>query len=390
VTEILLLKLGEMVLKGLNRSSFEQALFKDIRFRLKALGSFSVVSKQSAVFIQCDDPGQDLTEAMESMKRVFGVASVTRAVQCPVNWEDICKASLTIEALHKARTFKVEARRADKQYPKNSPQICEDLGEFILDSLPHLHVDVHHPDVILWVEIRDGFAYIHGNPVPGAGGLPMGTAGRGTLLLSGGIDSPVAGWRMARRGMALQGVHFHSYPYTSKEALDKVLELGKILKTWMGMFSVWVVPFTRIQESMRQDAPQAYYTLLMRRSMYRITEEIAARWHSGAVVTGESLGQVASQTLKALECTSNATSFPVLRPLIGMDKEEIVTTARAIGTFDTSILPFEDCCTVFTPKHPVTQPKLDLILKAELGAPWLALEAEAIEKAEKKEWEFHG
>lgn len=386
MSALLMLKLGEMVLKGLNRARFEQRLLDTLRKRLAPLGAFSVSSAQSTVYVepQADSPEQReamVLAAFNRAERLFGIAAVTVAEKVTPTLPEILESALRRCEFRQNSTFKVEARRADKSFPLTSPQICSELGALLLERLPQLRVDVHRPDITVWVEIREGFAFVHTAPTPGAGGLPSGMSGRAALLLSGGIDSPVAGWRMARRGLDLVGVHFHSYPYTSDEALEKVKTLAGLLASWHGPFPLYVVAFTAIQERLRAEAPEDYFTLLMRRSMCRIAEQIARRERCGALITGESLGQVASQTLEAMAVTAQSASLPIFRPLIGMDKEEIVVTARRIGTFETSILPYEDCCTVFTPKHPKTKPRLDPILEAEARGTWLSLEPEAAAQA---------
>jgi thiamine biosynthesis protein ThiI len=381
-----MLKMGEMVLKGLNRARFEQRLLAVIKKRLAPIGAFTVESMQSAVYVT---PEGDVSEgvmdaALAAMRRVFGLAAVTAAYKTLADMDAMLDAALRLDALKNAKTFKAEARRAVKTFPLTSPQICAKLGEMILDKLPHLSVDVHNPDVTVWVEIREGFAYVHPSSLPGAGGLPSGMGGKAALLLSGGIDSPVAGWRMARRGLELTGVHFESYPFTSPQALEKVFTLAGLLAKWHGEFALFAVPFTEIQKRMRAECPEDYFTILMRRSMYRVTGQIAARHGLSAVVTGESLGQVASQTLESMAVTGQACALPVLRPLVGMDKEEIVTLAREIGTFETSILPYEDCCTVFTPRHPKTKPRLEPVLDAERRGTWKELEQQAAQAAERR------
>ncbi len=377
-----MLKMGELVLKGLNRARFEQRLLDCVKRRTAPFGSFSLRSVQSTVYVEPEDSAADLASAFDACGRVFGLAAICRAFVAEKTLEDIAEKALLLPALGAARSFKVEARRADKRFRLTSPQIMNEIGGMILERMPHLAVDVHKPDVTVWVEIRELGAYVHTSPTPGAGGLPAGMSGKGALLLSGGIDSPVAGWRMARRGLELMPVHFFSYPYTSLEAKDKVLALARILAGWCGRMNLCVVPFTAVQEAIRRGGPQDLFTLLMRRSMCRMSEAIARANGCGALVTGESLGQVASQTMEAMAVTGNACSLPIFRPLVGMDKEEVSGQARRIGTFETSILPYEDCCTVFTPKHPKTKPKLDEILRAEAAVDLAALEAEALENLE--------
>ena len=367
--EILLAKVGELALKGLNRSTFEAVLVKNIKRSLADVGEFEITRAQSTIYIEPLDDSADLDEAVEKVSKIFGIVTLSRAGVCEKNMEEILQWAprYTREALENARTFKVEAKRADKRFPLKSPQISAEVGECLLKAFPHLTVDVHHPDVIVTVEVRDFGAYIRAGVIPGAGGMPVGTGGKAVLLLSGGIDSPVAAWMMAKRGVQLLAVHFASPPYTSERAELKVRALLKQLTEWCGSIRLIVVPFTRIQEDIRDKCPEEYSTLVMRRYMMRIACEIAKNHGCGALVTGESLGQVASQTMGAIGCTDAAASLPVLRPLIGMDKEEIVAISRKIGTFEISIQPYEDCCTVFTPKHPRTRPTVADVEKAEAG-----------------------
>ena len=379
--EILLCKMGEMVLKGLNRSRFESKLLAALKAAVAPFGDFSIMEKQSAVYVEplgeCDMAG-----AFDAASRVFGLVGLSRAAVTEKDMDAIAAAAAKLP-LDRVKTFKVDARRSDKRFPLTSPQICAELGERLLDAFPHLTVDVNNPDEVVWVEIREGGAYVHARPAAGAGGLPPGTAGKAALMLSGGIDSPVAGWRMARRGLELLPVHFYSYPYTSPEARDKVIDLARLMARWCGPLCVRVVPFTAVQEAIRRDIPEDLFTIAMRRSMCRIVCRIAKRNGCAALITGESLGQVASQTMDAIAVTQQASELPILRPLIGMDKEEIVRTARHIGTFETSILPHEDCCTVFTPRHPKTRPHLDELLAAEQRVDWETLENNAISGIEK-------
>lgn len=379
--EIILLKMGEMVLKGLNRSRFESSLLARLRAVLAPYGSFSVTSRQSAVYAvpngECDISG-----AFGAASRVFGFAALSRAIECEKDIADIMQKGISLPALQKARSFKAEARRADKKFPLTSPQICAQVGGFIHETLK-LPVDVHTPDEVVWVEVREAAAYVHSRPSEGAGGLPPGTAGKAVLLLSGGIDSPAAGWRMARRGLSLLPVHYHSYPYTSPEAKDKVLSLARILASWCGPMTVRMISLTRIQEAIRKHCPDDLATILTRRSMCRVANAVALRNGADAIVTGDCLGQVASQTLEAMRVTEEASRLPLIRPLIGMDKEEIARLARRIGTFETSILPYEDCCGLFQPRHPQTRPKIEAVLAAEKLYDCPALEAETLLNVEK-------
>ncbi len=376
--EVLLLKCGEMVLKGLNRSRFENRLLHILRTRLQPVGAYKVSISQSTVYVEPQE-GAPIDEALEVCRKVFGVVSICRAAVCEKEIGAICAAAAEYlrGELEDVRTFKVEARRADKRFPLTSPQIGAVVGERLLECYPHLRAKMEGADRVVKVEIRETHAYISGERLPGAGGMPTGTNGRAMLLLSGGIDSPVAGHMMARRGLELGAVHFFSYPYTSEEARDKVLELARILSGYTGKITVSVVPFTHIQQEIRDKCDEDYFTLIMRRFMMRLAERVARHQSCSALITGESLGQVASQTVEALNATGSVCRMPVFRPLIGMDKEEIVVRARQIGTFETSILPYEDCCTVFTPRHPQTKPKLENVEKQEEGLDVEALVEEA-------------
>ncbi len=364
--EILLLKLGEIVLKGLNRRTFEERLMVNVRAALKCAGDFTMQKGQSTLLITPEE-NFDMGMAVEAAKKVFGVASVVVAMPCEKTFESVCETAVSYLAkrLEDAKTFKCEAKRADKKFPMKSPELCAELGGYILDRFPHLSVDVHNPDVTVTAEIRDFAAYVHGGRIKGAGGMPVGSNGKATMLLSGGIDSPVAGYMVAKRGVCLEAVHFFSPPYTSERAKEKVIELAKILAQYTGPIRLHIVPFTEPQLAIYEKCPEDLLTIIMRRIMMMVTEAIAKRNKSAALVTGESIGQVASQTLESLGVTDCATTFPVMRPLIGMDKEEIVEVARKIGTFKTSVLPYEDCCTVFVPKHPKIKPVLSHVLQAE-------------------------
>ena len=365
--EIFLLKLGEVVLKGQNRQSFEDKLLANVRRRVKNCGSFQCSLRQSTIYVEPQGEDCDMEAAWDACRQVFGIAAVARAVPCEKTVDAIVEAARTYlaDAFAVAKSFKVESKRADKMFPMNSIQLSQAVGGDLAELFPHVAVDVHNPDLTVFVEIREKYAYVHTPSVPGAGGLPIGMGGRAVSLLSGGIDSPVSSWMMARRGVELEMVHFVSPPYTSHQAQDKVLELARLLTAWTGRLLVHIVPFTEIQEEIRRNCPEEYFTLIMRRFMMRIAEAIARKANAGALVTGESLGQVASQTMLALGVTEDVTSLPVLRPLIGMDKVEIIRMSREIGVFDTSILPYEDCCTVFTPRHPATRPRLEDVRQAE-------------------------
>jgi thiamine biosynthesis protein ThiI len=379
--EMFLLKLGEVVLKGLNRRSFEDKLVSNVRWRLKKHGSFQVYIRQSTIYVEPQSEDCDLEAAWQSCRQVFGVAAVARAVPCEKTIEAIVETAQTYLAgqFAAARSFKVESKRADKQFRLNSIQISQEVGGELAERFPHVTVDVHHPDLTVFVEIREKAAYVHAPSVPGAGGLPVGMGGRAVSLLSGGLDSPVSSWMMARRGVELEMVHFVSPPYTSQQAQDKVLELARLLTAYCGRMIVHIIPFTEIQEEIRKNCPEEYFTLIMRRFMMRLAQAVAKKAGAKALVTGESLGQVASQTMMALGVTDAVAEMPVLRPLIGMDKVEIIRLAREIGTFDTSILPYEDCCTVFTPRHPCTRPDPEDVRKAESVLDVEGLVAKALE-----------
>ena len=385
MTEMILMKLGELVLKGTNRYTFEDKLKANVARRLKPLGRFKVYTKQSTTYVEPLNDDCDMDGAYDAMQKIFGVVGLSRAKACDKTKEamlETVKAYLA-DHLQGEKTFKVESRRADKTFPMTSIQLSQWVGGELDDLYPNLHVDVHHPDLTVHLEVRDYAAFVHADPDLGAGGLPVGSSGRGMSLLSGGIDSPVASWMMAKRGMALEMIHFHSYPYTSQEAKEKVLELARLITPWCGRLTVHVVPFTHIQEELRRHCPEDYFTILMRRFMMRISAAAARRSGCGALITGESLGQVASQTMYAMAVTEAVCDLPVFRPLIGMDKEEVVRIARKLGTFETSILPYEDCCTVFTPRHPRTKPRMEDIDAAEALLDIDALVAEAVDGIER-------
>ena len=379
--EIVLIKLGEIALKGLNRFSFEDALKKNIKSTLYGLGYFKVSIAQSTIYVTPKSDDIDMDEVCDRISRVFGIVSFCRACVCDKDMEDIfAKAPDYLEdALSFAKTFKVEAKRSDKKFPLKSPEICREVGALLLEKFPHLTVDVHNPDVKVIVEIRDFGAYIHAGSLKGAGGIPVGTGGNAAILISGGIDSPVAAYMMAKRGVSLTAIHFASPPYTSERAEDKVQRLLKKVCRYAGPITMITVPFTKIQEKIKDDCEEELFTIIMRRMMMKISTIIAEKYDCSALITGESLGQVASQTISAIACTDDAADMPVFRPLIGMDKEEIVQISRKIDTFDISIEPFEDCCTVFTPKHPRTKPVLRFVRYAEEDAHLYDLIDEAVE-----------
>ncbi|MBR1690720.1 MAG: tRNA 4-thiouridine(8) synthase ThiI [Oscillibacter sp.] len=378
--EMLLLKLGEVVLKGLNRRAFEDRLVSNVRRRLRRCGSFQVYVRQSTIYVEPTTEESDVAAAYDAARQVFGVVSIARAVPCEKTVEAIAATARTYLAgeFARARSFKVESRRADKLFPMTSIQVSQAVGGLLAEAFPDTAVDVHHPELTVFVEIREKHAYVHGPSVPGAGGLPVGMGGHAVSLLSGGLDSPVSSWMMARRGVELEMVHFVSPPYTSQQAQDKVLELARLLTPYCGRMIVHIVPFTKIQEEIRRRCPEEYFTLIMRRFMMRLAQAVAKKAGAKALITGESLGQVASQTMAALAVTEDVTDLPVLRPLIGMDKVEIIRIAREIGTYETSILPYEDCCTVFTPRHPATRPSVEEVRRAEEALDVEGLTAEAL------------
>ena len=384
IRETLLLKLGEVVLKGLNRRAFEDRLLSNVSRRLRRCGSFQVYVRQSTIYAEPLGDDCDMDAAFAAAQQIFGIARVARAMPCERDPQAIAEtaAKYLSGEFAKARTFKVETKRADKRFPMNSIQVSQAVGGLLAEMFPEVRAEMRNPDLTVYVEIREKAAYAHTPSVPGAGGLPVGMGGRALSLLSGGLDSPVASWMIARRGVELEMIHFVSPPYTSPQAQDKVIQLAKLLTASCGRLKVHIVPFTRIQEEIRKNCPEAYFTLIMRRFMMRIAQAVAKQSGVTALVTGESLGQVASQTMKALAVTESVVSVPVLRPLIGMDKVDIIHTAQRIGTYDTSILPYEDCCTVFTPRHPATRPELSDVEKAEAALDVETLCAEALTGAE--------
>lgn len=378
--ELLLLKLGEVVLKGLNRNAFEDKLMSNVSRRLREYGRFQICNRQSTIYVEPLDADCDMDAACKACGQVFGIAAIARAKPCAKTVDAITEtaASYLKDSFAAAKTFKVESKRADKRFPMTSIQLSQAVGGNLAELFPDIRVDVHHPALTVNVEIREKYAYIHGPALEGAGGLPVGMGGKAVSLLSGGIDSPVSSWMMARRGVWLEMVHFFSPPYTSPQALDKVLDLAGRLTPWCGQLMVHVVPFTEIQEEIRKSCPEEYFTLIMRRFMMRLAQAVAEQRGAQALITGESLGQVASQTMGSLAVTEDVVSLPVLRPLIGMDKVEIIRLSRRIGTYDTSILPFEDCCTVFTPRHPNTHPKIADVRAAEAALDIVGLTERAL------------
>ena len=375
MNEILLLKLGEIVLKGLNRRSFEQKLVGNVRRRLLGLGNFRISCMQSTIYVEPVDESADIDAAFAAVQDIFGIVKISRAAACEKDKDAIVRLAVEYlrEDMLRSRSFKVESKRSDKSFPMTSIQLSQYVGGELAEAYPSCAVDVHDPELVVNIEIRDLAAYVHAAPVDGAGGMPVGSNGVAVTLLSGGIDSPVSSYMIAKRGVRLIPIHYFSFPYTSQQAKEKVIELGRLLTNYCGSMTLEVVPFTHIQEEIRDKCPEEFFTLIMRRFMMRIAEKIACYNGAKAIVTGENLGQVASQTMEAMATTQAVVHLPVLQPLVGMDKEEIVRMARKIGTFETSILPYEDCCTVFTPRHPKTHPKT-----AEVEAVEAVLEVEAL------------
>jgi len=367
--KVILVRYGEIILKGLNRPVFEDKLVKNIRRAIYGLGKVEIIKSQARIFIEPEEDNYDFEAAVSKIIRVFGIVSVSIVLKTESNFDKIKEHCLML-AKEKTKdskstvTFKVEAKRGDKKFPMKSPEICAEIGAYLLENLPVLKVDVNDPDFIMYIEVRES-TFIYCDIIPSYGGLPIGTNGKAMLLLSGGIDSPVAGWMMAKRGMEIEAVHFYSYPYTSERAKEKVISLAKIMSEYCYRIKLHIVPFTDIQLEINDKAPYDQITVVMRRVMMKIAQMIAEKEGCHALITGESLGQVASQTVQALAVTNAAVQMPVLRPLIGMDKNEVIEIARKIGTFETSILPYEDCCTVFVAKHPKTKPKLKEILEIE-------------------------
>ncbi len=380
--EIILCKYGEIALKGLNKSTFESMMMKSIRRRLKKFGEIKITKAQSTVYIEPVDENIDVDEVVDRLSKIFGIIKLCRCGVLEKSMESILNDSIEYirEDLECAKTFKVDAKRSDKKFPYKSPDICIELGGKILQEFPHLTVDVHKPDVTVTVEVREHNAFVHAGKLDGAGGIPVGSSGKALLLLSGGIDSPVAGYMMAKRGAVIDAIHFEAPPYTSDRARMKVEKLAKIITNYCGDIAFYCVPFTEIQETLRDRCPEEFFTILMRRLMMEIAQRIAEKNGAQALVTGESLGQVASQTMYAMVCTDAACRLPVFRPCIGLDKTEIIETARKIDTFETSILPYEDCCTVFTPRHPKTRPSLEAVEKAQALCDWEQLIQQAVEQ----------
>ena len=389
--EIVLVKFGEMALKGLNKRSFEDMLKKNIKRRIKNLGKFELTSAQSTTYINPLDENVDLGEVVDRVGKIFGIAALCRACVCEKEFGDISVKAVEYleDVLSCARTFKVNAKRSDKAFAMKSPEICAELGGILLEKFPHLTVDVKNPEVTVTVEVRDTNAYVHAENIRGAGGLPVGCSGKAMLLLSGGIDSPVAGWMMAKRGIHISAIHYVSPPYTSDRALLKVETLCDKLTDYCGDIAFFCVPFTEIQQAIKDNCPEEFFTIIMRRLMMEIAQRIAEKKNCLALITGESVGQVASQTMAAMACTDAACRIPVLRPCVGMDKTEIIEIARKIDTFETSIEPYEDCCTVFTPKHPKVRPRLEDVEKAQNSFDFEPLIQKAVEETELKIFEYN-
>ena len=382
--EIILIKVGEIALKGLNRRNFEDVLIKNLKHRIRDLGKFNISVAQSTIYIEPVSPDIDLDDVCERVSQVFGIVAFSRALVCEKNMDDILEKApdYLYDELVGAKTFKVESKRSDKKFPLKSPEISATMGGKLLEHFPHLKVDVKNPEITVTVEVRDFGAYVRCKTLRGQGGIPVGTGGNAAILISGGIDSPVAAYMMSKRGMRLTAIHFASPPYTSERAHLKVEKLLKLVSRYSGTINMYTVPFTKIQETIRDKCPEELFTIIMRRLMMQISEIIAKQHDCTALITGESLGQVASQTIHAMACTDEATDMLVFRPLIGMDKEEIIQISRKIGTFETSIEPYEDCCTVFTPKHPRTRPVLKFVKLAEEEAGLNEMIEEAVENTE--------
>ena len=377
--EVLLCKYGEIVLKGANRMYFEDTLCKELRKRAKKCGNFEVLRAQSTVYIEPQDDFCDMDAMLCEAQKVFGIVAIARAYVCEKSLEAISQAARELIApeIRNYRTFKVEAKRSDKRFPLDSMDLSREIGGVLLSVNPRVKVDVRNPEIVVKVEVRERAAYIYAGHHKGAGGMPVGTNGKGLLLLSGGIDSPVAGYMMAKRGVKIEAVHFESFPYTSERALQKVLDLAKIVSDYSGEIYVHIISLTHIQEELVKHCEEDYFTLLLRRYMMAISNKVAEKYDCGALITGESVGQVASQTMQAIGVTDAVAEIPVFRPCIGMDKEEIVQISRKMGAFETSILPYEDCCTVFTPKHPKTKPELNKVIAEENKLPFNELVEEA-------------
>ena len=381
--ELILCKYGEVALKGLNRGWFEEFLLRDVRSRLEHIGKFNVRASQCTIYVEPRDEmrmnAQDVEAAFDEVKTVFGFSAVSRGIIVDKDIDEMKRMATEYlpQYMQGVKTFRAEARRSDKRFPLTSPKIAGEIGGAVLSVMPHLKVSLTEPEITVRVEVREKYAYLSAGQEKAAGGMPYGTNGKGLVLLSGGIDSPVAAHMVARRGVNIEALHFESYPYTSERARDKVMELAKLTANYCGKVKVHVLSVTHIQEELRRACDEEYFTLLLRRFMMRLAQRTAELYKCSALITGESIGQVASQTMQAIEVTNAAVTLPVFRPCIGMDKEEIVDIARRIGTYETSILPYEDCCTVFTPRHPRTRPELEKVLEQETLIDIAALEEES-------------
>jgi tRNA uracil 4-sulfurtransferase len=383
--KVILVRVGEIILKGLNRPVFEDKLIQNIKRSLYSLGKVNVIKSQARIYVEPVEDDYEFDAAMHKLTKVFGIVSVSPVWKINTDFEEIKEHVLTMakELVERKghKTFKVESKRGNKRFPMESHEISRELGAHVLEHIPSLSVDVHTPSLVLYVEVRES-TYVYSEMIPANGGMPLGTNGKAVLLLSGGIDSPVAGWMIAKRGVELEAVHFYSYPYTSERAKDKVIELTKILATYCSQINLHIVPFTEIQLEINAKCPEDVTTIVMRRYMMMIAERIAKSVGALALITGESVGQVASQTIQSLAVTNAAVTMPVFRPLIGMDKNEVIEIARRIDTFETSILPYEDCCTVFVAKHPKTKPQLEKVLQLETHLDTEALIEKAIRDTE--------
>lgn len=383
--KIILVRYGEIVLKGLNRPVFEEKLIGNIKRAIYKFGKVKIFKSQGRIYIEPEEENYDFNLVLHRVTKVFGVVSVSPVWKIDSDFEQIKSYALKMASelvnQNGYKTFKVETKRGNKSFPMKSPDICNEVGGHILENISELSVDVHNPDFIIFIEVREN-SYIYSETIKGHGGMPLGSNGKAMLLLSGGIDSPVAGWMMGKRGVEIEAIHFYSYPYTSERAKQKVIDLAQILAGYCGKIHLHIVPFTEIQLAINDNCPEDQLTIIMRRIMMRIAEQIARNSDAMALITGESMGQVASQTMHGLYCTDAAVNMPVFRPLIGMDKVEVVDIARKIDTFETSILPYEDCCTVFVAKHPQTKPKLDKILLSESKVDFEPLIKKAIETTE--------
>lgn len=389
--KIFLIKYGEIALKGLNKPYFERMLMQRIKTALKKFNIINLYRSEGVLYLEVDENHGD-TAVIAEIKKVFGIAYVSIAYETETDIEKISDTAVQfMKDLmgHKdIKTFKVSAKRGYKQFHMNSPEICKQVGGDILRQVNEIQVDVHEPDCFIHVDVRRNNSYIYSEKIPGYGGLPLGTNGKGLLLLSGGIDSPVAGWMMAKRGMEIEAVHFHSYPYTSERAREKVLDLAQIIAQYTGKLKISIVNLLNIQQQIAEKCPEDEMTILSRRFMMKISEAIASQNRCHALITGESIGQVASQTIQGLVATDESVNMPVMRPLIALDKVDIIDISKDIGTYDTSILPFEDCCTVFLPKHPVTKPKLERILESESLVDVEGLVEDALENLEVERVDF--